>query len=688
MHSEIHRAAKARARAGSALTAAVVLLGGAVLMMSTLLQVTGSMARRQQDEVERARAFYVAEAGLSEAYEALRVGLRGQIGHPTQPAQFGDGLLWVTASPEADGAQVRLEATALVGRGLVTLGLVAERVETPLGIFAHEDLRFENAALFDGFDAELGSYQIQAEAWGDDEGDYDPTPGTLDGLTRVLFTSWGDLAFAEIEGLHYLLDGVEAHDDAYGVFYAISFQASSGSLHNLLPPDGPTGETVEWWPESLPYPQPAFPEGGSSGDGSDGSVIGAWSGGEITTGNGALIGSNGDIEIGGTGESVKVFGDVVPGLGREVFIGAGGFLSGSSDARLEAVELPAVDVPAVELAEAVHHSGPIPLLISAGTHGYESLSIAPDARLVVRGPATIVVGELHIAAGAELELDTVDGDVDFYLTEGLTFEAGSTVVTSQMPSDVSFQIAADDSTALEPAVQLRAQSQFYGSIYAPQAKIVIGGPFEFYGGIAARMLELEAGARVHFDARSDDLPKIVSWRIENPPAIAKAARRNPFGVLGITADDLLELSQAHDLGGIQLFANYTDLGGIERTYQGLEAEFDWALVASVESTRRSGAPDYASGTWAGVPDPVVPRDGEGTGGGDDDDRIRPTFDALINSESDPVLLALGLVAISPLTAAELDAVHALDPPLPAELLQGVLYAQYPAEQLQGFLQAR
>ena len=68
------------ARRGSALVMALIV----VMLVSSLgagfLHLSASVTRRQTDEVEKMRAFYLAEAGLAEAFQAVRMGRSGQVG--------------------------------------------------------------------------------------------------------------------------------------------------------------------------------------------------------------------------------------------------------------------------------------------------------------------------------------------------------------------------------------------------------------------------------------------------------------------------------------------------------------------------------------------------------------------------------------------------------------------------------
>ena len=71
---------------------ALVTVTVAAVLVSSVLGLSAATTRRQSQSVDDRRAFYLCEAGLAEAFEAVRVGRRGQLGSIDAPAMFGDGL--------------------------------------------------------------------------------------------------------------------------------------------------------------------------------------------------------------------------------------------------------------------------------------------------------------------------------------------------------------------------------------------------------------------------------------------------------------------------------------------------------------------------------------------------------------------------------------------------------------------
>ena len=575
-------------RSGSAMVLAIIVVGTVSALSAGSLLLSASVTNRQDADIENLSAFYLAEAGLSEAYHGLRIGLTGQVGSQAAPAAFGEGLLWVDATPLEDD-RVQLESTALSGGGRATLSLLVERVETPLGFFSDEDLIVDDVLLVDGFDSEDAPYADQVEG-GVITTDASYPYLNVDEQNQLVF----------YEGAFYRTTGIKKDNGDGRVEYffdhAVTVQALSETefygpsseydidFDDFVDDDweddfqGPEYKGVLTYFMGLLDPQVAVQGAPVMGGGY----------GAVHTSGGGLLGSNGSISFqNAAGEPVEVYGDVIPGADASVEGSA--LITGDTEPRDEPVELPEVELPAVDFQLAVQHAGAIPMIISPSTVGYERIDVAADAELIIRGPSTVVIGALTLAPGAGLTLDTENGDVSLFITTALDFEPGSVVTTSEVPQDLNIQVAAIPTVGGEAPVRLGARSRFHGAIYAPDTEVEIGADFEVFGGIVARRLDLAAGARLHFDnAGFDALPKLVSWRIVEIPSGVRTLLGNPFVQLGVDRGDLAQLAESHDLDGITLNVTYVDKSGAELSYSGPEALFEWESVTRVIDSSRSG----------------------------------------------------------------------------------------------------
>lgn len=150
---------------GSAIVPALVVVMVAAGMGVAMLQMTAGSSNRQRQSLDKKRAFYVAEAGLAEAFMSVSKGMSGNIGTPDVPASFGDGVYWVEATELADG-NLALVSTGLVGSGRFCAAITIEKQLNPfglLGVFGDKSLTVGGSCIIDGYDSSIGSFEIQAK---------------------------------------------------------------------------------------------------------------------------------------------------------------------------------------------------------------------------------------------------------------------------------------------------------------------------------------------------------------------------------------------------------------------------------------------------------------------------------------------------------------------------------------------
>ncbi|MCP3919415.1 MAG: hypothetical protein GY711_28085 [bacterium] len=531
------------------------------VLATAFFRVSMATTRSLVQETENTRAFYLAEAGLSEAFHGLRVGRRGQIGSATAPARHGNGLLWVDATEQVDG-RVRLESTGMCGRGRATLALVVEPIELSLGFFSDEDLHVDSVLLVDGYDSTIGPY---ADQLGGDGYLPEPVPIKIADYLENSCDS-GEHTTGHHLGIHNWCVAEYTHQEVYtkednsdiALFEEKLQEAYDAYVEEAIS----NGETERY----------DFPTGAAS-----------------HTDGGGQLASNNDINLDApSGEPIEVYGDVVPGEAGS--LSGTALITGETSSRGEPVELPAVEVPSVATLPALLHDSPIPLVISSSSIGYASIMVVADAELIVRGPCTLVVGTLELEPGADIFLDTTDGDVQLYVAAGMNLAPGSRLTTSgEQPDEISIQVAEIAAPIGDAPVKLESTAQFHGTIYAPNTDVRVGSAFEIFGGMVAKSLDLAPAVKLHFDNagyEGSPLPKLISWKIVKVPSVARRGG-DPFQALNVTADELEVLHNAHDLTSVYLAISYVDHGGVVRTFDGLEEDFDWMDVASVLDSERA-----------------------------------------------------------------------------------------------------
>src|SRR5262249_36287757 len=112
-----------RSKTGSALVIVLVLLFVVMCTAYAFFHRTIAEQRSAHADLDEKRAFFLAEAGLHESFEAVRSGKSGGVASGDDPALLGGGVLWVTSTP-AGGNDTRLVSTAMVGQGRSALEAV------------------------------------------------------------------------------------------------------------------------------------------------------------------------------------------------------------------------------------------------------------------------------------------------------------------------------------------------------------------------------------------------------------------------------------------------------------------------------------------------------------------------------------------------------------------------------------
>ena len=619
---------KGQAAGGFALVLSLILVTVIAGLCAGFVQLAAATSRTQSASVDQLRAFYLAEAGLAEAFLSVRMGRTGQIGSDEIPAEFGDGRVFVDAVKTTD-ARIWLRATATVRGGRAVLGLIVLPERPPLGFFATEELIIESTVHADGFDSSERSYdeEIAAVHLTDLE---PPPPGDAgfveDPNSEHYFAQTEASYFAGLVGgdvlMEYLTTQVEYFGDSLlspilGYVWLvtdapISFQDRMSmedfnrfidAIDDFWPAmqDCALVRVLEEAPEHGGAVEPSSEEPAIEGAAEGASEGAAKEDAPLLTERGAALGSNGNVTFLDPGSSA-IRGSVTPGVDGEVIGLPPELVSGSTQPRALTVDPDPVEIPDLIATTSLTHSGLIPHVVGEGSTGFDVLRVTDGAELIIRGPATIRVHELALDGGARLTLDTRDGNVELFVTGSLAMDPASFVDTTGSSSKEVSILAGAVEGGESPPLDLDARSQFHGTVYAPGSDVRVGSNFEVFGSVVGRRLEIAAGAKLHFDDESYNgdltVPRQDSWKIIELPSMASSETE--------AVSRGASLADSHALDDVRLSIRYLDLAGVEQTYAGPESEFDWSNVKSVEAEERhpqypepldpSEAPDVSSGT--------------------------------------------------------------------------------------------
>lgn len=402
----------------------------------------------------------------------------------------------------------------------------------------------------------------------------------------------------------------------------------------------------------------------------------------------ARLGSNGDVVLyGAPGAGTSITGDVTPGPEGNLTMEAGVEITGSTAPAISQTPLPTIDPPEIASSGSHVHDGTTPMTLSAGRFRYDALRVRAGSQLVVAGPAALVVGTLELQAGAELVLDSSQGNIGLYVTEYLNLPAGSVLSSpAQDCSGVALIVSElasfdrDGDRIPDPPIQLHAGGEFYGQIYAPRNALEIPSSLRIYGAVSARELTLAQGSRMTFDRGMtqqgivlEALPRLVSWNVTDLPDVPivriRVDPRRTLDRLGLTS---VPAADAHLEQEIKL--EYIDALGTIKTYQGLPSAFDWSDLTATVTVEWI---DPGTGTPTSTGDRGLPNVPKITGDGEAFTKKAATTAALEDPSLSSSDLRDFLVAKSPLVKTDLVGAVKRSPQMNSSHLKDVLLANSP-----------
>jgi hypothetical protein len=209
------------------------------------------------------------------------------------------------------------------------------------------------------------------------------------------------------------------------------------------------------------------------------------------------IGSNADILL---KANTEIHGDAQPGPGHIVDDSAPNvFVSGSMDPLEEDFVLPPITTPSIASSGAL--VGNTALVLGPGDVHYDSILMKGGSSLTIVGPARLVVDDFLMRSNAALHFDATAGEIELYATADFELQSNSTVTTtSNSALDVTLFLDGNNLTGSPPDVlELGANAEFIGAIYAPNAEFSLASNFNIFGSIMCGMLDLSSFGQIHFD---------------------------------------------------------------------------------------------------------------------------------------------------------------------------------------------
>ncbi len=269
-------------------------------------------------------------------------------------------------------------------------------------------------------------------------------------------------------------------------------------------------------------------------------------GGGGYVGDGAVVQTNGALAV---ASSTAIYGDAHPGANSTLTVAGSSTVTGSMEAMPETRVMPPVVTPVIASGGAYATSA-LGEVLPSGDYNYSSLRINTGDSLTLTGPSRVVLGDWILRSNTAFHIDSAGGVVEIYISGNVDLASNSSITTS---SASAIPLALYFTGGPTQVASLNSNSEFHGTIYAPEGRVEVSSNFEVFGAIAAKQIECNSNVQIHFDEALHTVSQehaftAASWsRAAFPDRTLTAKRSDPFALVGYQKHELPTLAEAHDL---------------------------------------------------------------------------------------------------------------------------------------------
>jgi len=204
--------------------------------------------------------------------------------------------------------------------------------------------------------------------------------------------------------------------------------------------------------------------------------------------------SNGKISLTG---NVLVDGNAFCGFEETVInLSGNAHITGKKDSLGNQITLPSVTIPADAIPTSINLNGNDTLILTDGIYTCSGIRISGNAQLIIHGNVKLYC----------------TGNIDISGNGGANYE------NNQNGDTTNFHIYCTDSVN---SISLTGNDRFFGTIYAPQAKIEIRGNGNVYGQVVVNEIDFSGNGKVIYDEKLKETMwwvtegykgDVISWR--------------------------------------------------------------------------------------------------------------------------------------------------------------------------------
>lgn len=236
------------------------------------------------------------------------------------------------------------------------------------------------------------------------------------------------------------------------------------------------------------------------------------------------------------GANTEYHGDLYPG--PEDTVTGNGTVFGATDPAPDEFYLPPPEVPVVPPGVPLSVANNGTLNLGAGVYSFSDVNIGMSATINIEGPSTIVVdGDFFLGKFSEMHISPTGDPVNVYVTGDVFLDVSSKILSvTQKPAAMNLSVGGEGT---DPHVFFENHTEYWGTLYAPQAPTTFGEYTQLYGSIQVLSLEAEPHVDFHYDealggpTKIEAVYTITSWIEEDfPVQELQVDRTDPFRIMG------------------------------------------------------------------------------------------------------------------------------------------------------------
>jgi hypothetical protein len=205
------------------------------------------------------------------------------------------------------------------------------------------------------------------------------------------------------------------------------------------------------------------------------------------------VGSNGDIRLTG---NAHIYGDATPGPAGAVTGNPGNVTGSTSPAEKTRILEPFTYAPPIASSGSLNST----TTLGSGVFRYSQINLSSSKTLTLIGDVELYVdGDISLSGSSQIIISP-GANVAVYHGSGDMKIAGQGVLNQdKLPSALTIQSATNGD------IDFSGGSDFYGTVYAPEADLKSSGGSDFFGAVEAKSITVTGGGFLHCDSSLDEL---------------------------------------------------------------------------------------------------------------------------------------------------------------------------------------